>query len=92
MSDLISVKGRSKCIENFTGGNEGYDQFILCYIQIEIDYFQVIFYLAHDLKSLLEFIRRIREEGCWSINGLYFYDVSWQDLFGRDSKHPSGKR
>ncbi|KAJ8916239.1 hypothetical protein NQ315_016378 [Exocentrus adspersus] len=43
---------------------------------------QKTFCLESDQKNLLEFVRRIREEGKWSVNGLKFFDVSYKDLFG----------
>ncbi|KYB27457.1 hypothetical protein TcasGA2_TC033262 [Tribolium castaneum] len=46
--------------------------------------FQKVFYLENDLKNLLEFIRRIREDRKWSIDGLQFYDITYKDLFGKE--------
>jgi len=44
--------------------------------------FQKWVYLQNDVRNLLEFIRRVRDEGSWSINGLQFYNVSCKDLYG----------
>jgi hypothetical protein len=46
--------------------------------------FQKVFYLENDLKNLLEFIRRIRDDRKWNIDGLQFYDVTYSDLFGKE--------
>ncbi|XP_044268220.1 myosin heavy chain, cardiac muscle isoform-like isoform X4 [Tribolium madens] len=46
--------------------------------------FQKVFYLENDMKNLLEFIRRIRDDRKWSIDGLQFYDVTYKDLFGTE--------
>lgn len=43
---------------------------------------QKTFALENDQKNLLEFIRRIREENNWSVDGLKFFDVTYKDLFG----------
>ena len=45
--------------------------------------FQKVFYLENDLKNLLEFLRRVRDDKKWSIDGLRFYDVTYKDLFGK---------
>ncbi|KAG5893696.1 hypothetical protein JTB14_017804 [Gonioctena quinquepunctata] len=45
-----------------------------------------IFYLENDLKNLLEFIRRIRDENQWSIGGLKFYEIAHEDLIGDKNK------
>ncbi|CAG9858405.1 unnamed protein product [Phyllotreta striolata] len=41
-----------------------------------------IFNLENDVKNLLEFLRRIREEQQWSTGGLVFYEISEKDLLG----------
>ncbi|RZC42884.1 hypothetical protein BDFB_003218 [Asbolus verrucosus] len=46
--------------------------------------YEKVFYVENDLKNLLEFIRRIRDDCKWSIDGLQFYDVTYNDLFGRE--------
>nr|CAD7394621.1 unnamed protein product [Timema cristinae] len=38
--------------------------------------------LETDIGSLLELIRRVREDNTWSIEGLHFYEVSYEDIFG----------
>lgn len=43
---------------------------------------QKTFSLENDQKNLLEFIRRVREENDWSVDGLKFFDVTYKDLFG----------
>lgn len=43
-----------------------------------------IFRLENDQKNLLEFIRRIREDGKWDFHGLSFFEISYKDLFGND--------
>ncbi|XP_074030064.1 uncharacterized protein isoform X9 [Leptinotarsa decemlineata] len=47
---------------------------------------QKIFNLENDLKNLMEFIRRIREDNEWSVGGLKFYEISYQDLFGKNGE------
>ncbi|XP_044268218.1 myosin-10-like isoform X2 [Tribolium madens] len=46
--------------------------------------YEKVFYLENDMKNLLEFIRRIRDDRKWSIDGLQFYDVTYKDLFGTE--------
>ncbi|CAG2055202.1 unnamed protein product [Timema podura] len=38
--------------------------------------------LEKDIGSLLELIRRVREDNTWSVEGLHFYEVSYEDIFG----------
>ncbi|XP_063931933.1 golgin subfamily A member 6-like protein 24 isoform X2 [Zophobas morio] len=45
--------------------------------------YEKVFYLENDLKNLLEFLRRVRDDKKWSIDGLRFYDVTYKDLFGK---------
>ncbi|KAJ8972486.1 hypothetical protein NQ317_012317 [Molorchus minor] len=48
---------------------------------------QKVFSLENDRKNMLEFIRRVREEKRWDVNGLTFYEVSYRDLFGACKKN-----
>lgn len=48
--------------------------------------------LEADIKNLLEFIRRVRDEGKWSVDGLEFCNVSIEDLFGFDYNLNKSKR
>lgn len=43
-----------------------------------------IFRLENDQKNLLEFIRRIRDDGKWDFEGLSFFEIAYKDLFGND--------
>lgn len=43
---------------------------------------QKLFCMENDQKNLLEFIRRIREDNVWSVDGLKFFELNYQDLFG----------
>lgn len=47
---------------------------------------QKIMYLENDLSNLLEFIRRIREEGTWNTDGLSFHEISSSDLYGKNGQ------
>ncbi|KAF2903682.1 hypothetical protein ILUMI_02477 [Ignelater luminosus] len=44
--------------------------------------FQKLVYLQSDLRNILEFIRRVREEDNWNTDGLEFYNVKCEDLLG----------
>lgn len=44
--------------------------------------FQKLVYLQSDLRNLLEFIRRVRDEDSWNTDGLEFYNVKCEDLLG----------
>lgn len=41
-----------------------------------------VFRLENDQKNLLEFLRRIREDKKWCADGLNFFEISFNDLFG----------
>lgn len=43
---------------------------------------QKVIYLQNDIQNVVEFVRRIREEGIWNTEGLKFYQVTYSDLFG----------
>lgn len=47
---------------------------------------QKIMYLENDLGNLLEFIRRIREEGVWNSDGLDFHEITASDLYGKNGQ------
>lgn len=44
--------------------------------------FQRLRLLESDLGNLLEFVRRVREERVWSVDGLSFYEVDCAELVG----------
>ncbi|GLV38609.1 hypothetical protein CBL_05608 [Carabus blaptoides fortunei] len=46
------------------------------------DILRRMMYFQSDINNLTEFIRRIRDEGLWSTEGLHFYGVSHEDLCG----------
>lgn len=46
------------------------------------DALQKTAYLRSDVKNLLEFVRRVREESSWDTEGLQFYEVNCYDLLG----------
>lgn len=43
-----------------------------------------VFRLENDRKNLIEFLRRIREEKKWCTDGLKFFEISYNDLFGNE--------
>lgn len=47
---------------------------------------QKIMQLESDVTNLLEFIRRIREEGVWNTDGLDFHKIKSNDLYGKNGK------
>lgn len=40
-------------------------------------------FLQNDVDTLIEYIRRARDEGNWTTEGLHFYEVKPSDLFGQ---------
>nr|CAH7722783.1 unnamed protein product [Callosobruchus chinensis] len=44
------------------------------------DHLERLFHLENDQKNLLEFIRRVREDNQWNVNGLKFFDINPMDL------------
>lgn len=46
------------------------------------DILRRMMYFQSDINNLTEFIRRIRDEGLWNLEGLHFYGVSHEDLCG----------
>lgn len=52
--------------------------------------FQRLRYLQNDVSNLVEFIRRARDERVWSIDGLQFYEINYEDLFGYKSECKPG--
>lgn len=47
---------------------------------------QKISHLEDDIRNVLEFIRRIRENNEWSVNGLFFNNISKKELLGTTNK------
>ncbi|XP_050306567.1 uncharacterized protein LOC126743492 isoform X10 [Anthonomus grandis grandis] len=47
---------------------------------------QKISHLEDDIKNVLEFIRRIREDGKWNTDGLFFYNITRDELLGPKCK------
>ncbi|XP_019761541.1 putative leucine-rich repeat-containing protein DDB_G0290503 isoform X12 [Dendroctonus ponderosae] len=47
---------------------------------------QKITHLEDDVRNLLEFIKRIRENQDWSLDGLFFYNISERELLGTTCK------
>jgi hypothetical protein len=38
--------------------------------------------IQQDLRTVLEVVRRVREEQSWSANGLEFHTISYEDVYG----------
>lgn len=38
-----------------------------------------------DIKNVIEFVRRIREEQQWNLDGLFFHHIRTTDLMGTSS-------
>lgn len=49
--------------------------------------FQRVRFLENDLNNLIEFIRRVRDESLWSIQGLQFYEVDCDKLIATKNKN-----
>lgn len=47
---------------------------------------QKITHYEDDLKNIIEFVRRVREKGEWSLNGLFFHYIKSADLMGSGHK------
>lgn len=43
---------------------------------------QKITHFEDDMKNVIEFVRRIREEQQWSLDGLFFHNIKTSDLMG----------
>uniref|UniRef100_A0A1B6DMG3 Uncharacterized protein n=2 Tax=Clastoptera arizonana TaxID=38151 RepID=A0A1B6DMG3_9HEMI len=48
--------------------------------------YKKITYLHNDLLNVVELLRRLREHGVWNFNGLKFFVLTYEDIFGQ---HPS---
>lgn len=61
-------------------------------ISNQSDFIKKIMNYQCDINNLIEFIRRIRAEGSFNIDGLHFYNVNTEDIYSYGDIIPSSLR